>query len=317
MIEQTEADIMKNWKGDIASPLASICTRTYNNEKFLPETLDSILMQETNFPFEMIVDDDCSSDKTAEVLKEYMKKFPNIIKTNLRKKNVGLRINFVENLQRAKGKFIALCDGDDYWTDSLHLQKQVNFLQKNDDYVLAYTAMETFHEEGTAERNVICGTGDKESLELQKHLLGTGSCTVCFRNLDIIQNYPFEYHCSPSNDHFLWSILGEFGKGKFLSDISAVKYRLHNDGDYTGKTVAKRHALHHQTDFSLYMYYLRIGNTYMSEYFHEQVIFHSLKERGKWYYFKMIIKTTVEELNRWIKKVKQFIIYRVGKFTKS
>jgi glycosyltransferase involved in cell wall biosynthesis len=294
---------MKNWKGDTSLPVASICTRTYNLENFVHEALDSFLIQETDFPFEVVVDDDYSSDETAEVIKKYMAKFPNIIKAYLREKNVGLRVNFVENMQRAKGKYIALCDGDDYWNDPLKLQKQVDFLEENDEYVLTYTAMETFYEKGMIERNVICGTGDKESLEIQKHLLGTGSCTVCFRNLDIIKNYPFEYHCSPSNDHFLWSLLGGYGKGKFLKDIKAVRYRQHRGGDYAGKTVAARNTLHHQTDYALYMYYLRIGNIPLSEYYHNQVVRYSIVERGRWYYVKIILRGAIGEALYRVKRI--------------
>ena len=305
MIERTETEIMENWKGDTSSPVASICTRTYNNENFLPEALDSILMQETDFPFEVVIDDDCSSDGTTEVLKKYMENFPNIIKANLRTKNVGLRVNFVENLQRAKGKYIALCDDDDYWTDSLKLQKQVDFLEKNDEYVLTYTAMETFHEKGTIERSVTCGTGDKESHEIQEHRLGTVPSTVCCRNVDIIKKYPFEYHCSPSNDHFFWSLLGAYGKGKFLKDIKAVRYRLHNGGDYTGKTVEERNTLHMQTDYALHMYYLRIGNMYLSEYYYRQVFLRSVKARGRWYYVKILLAHT--SIGRALYRVKRIL----------
>ena len=139
---RSETEIMKNWKGDSNTPLVSVCTITYNHEKFIAEALDSFLMQETDFPFELVVDDDCSPDGTADVVRQYMIKFPNIIKPNLREKNVGMMPNFIENMKRAKGKYIALCEGDDYWTDPLKLQKQVDFLEGNEGYVCAYHAVD-------------------------------------------------------------------------------------------------------------------------------------------------------------------------------
>lgn len=117
MIARTEKEIMQHWEGDLETPIVSICTITYNHEKFIEEALDSFLMQETNFPFEIVVDDDCSPDATAEIIKKYMQKYPNIMNVRLREKNVGSMQNFLENMQRAKGKYIALCEGDDYWTD--------------------------------------------------------------------------------------------------------------------------------------------------------------------------------------------------------
>ena len=117
MIERTEQEIMQNWKGDNSVPLVSICTITYNHKKYIAEALDSFLMQKTNFPFEIVVDDDCSPDNTSEVIKKYRKKFPNIIKANLREETIGMIPNFIENMKRAKGKYIALCEGDYYWID--------------------------------------------------------------------------------------------------------------------------------------------------------------------------------------------------------
>ena len=150
MIERTEAEIMLNWKGDASSPMASICTRTYNLENFVAEALDSLLMQETNFCFEIVIDDDSSSDGTVGIIKKYIEKFPNIINANLREENIGTRLNFIKNLQRANGKYIAPCDGDDFWTDPLKLQKQVDFLEKNGEYVVTYSPLDPFFEKGAS-----------------------------------------------------------------------------------------------------------------------------------------------------------------------
>jgi len=131
MIDKSEQEIMRNWSESAYEPVVSICMITYNHEKFIKEALDGCLMQETDFPFEIIVDDDCSSDKTGEIIRTYAKKFPHIMNIRIREQNVGSMINFLENMKRARGQYIALCEGDDYWIDPLKLQTQVGLMKMN------------------------------------------------------------------------------------------------------------------------------------------------------------------------------------------
>ena len=130
MISRTETEIMKNWRGDLSSPVVSVCCITYNHENFIEEALDSFLMQETDFPFEIVIDDDASSDRTPLILQEYEKRYPKIINLNIRKKNVGSVKNFFENIKRAKADLIAVCEGDDYWIDKNKLQIQAELMKK-------------------------------------------------------------------------------------------------------------------------------------------------------------------------------------------
>ena len=120
--------------------LVSVCVITYNHCDYIRQCFDGILMQQTNFPFEIIVNDDCSTDGTAEIIKEYELNHPTLFKVTYQKENQyskGVRGMFPKFcFPRAKGKYIALCEGDDYWTDPLKLQKQVDFLESNLDYVL-------------------------------------------------------------------------------------------------------------------------------------------------------------------------------------
>ena len=166
MIELSEEEVMKKWKDNNDTPLVSICTITYNHAHFVEEALDSFLMQKTDFPFEIVISDDCSPDNTATIIRKYLDKFPNIINANLRDVNVGMHINGRKNQQRARGKYIALCEGDDYWTDPLKLQKQVDFLEKNKEFVITYTSVEGIDAQG--ERNAHSGGArrDLEAIEL-------------------------------------------------------------------------------------------------------------------------------------------------------
>lgn len=136
MLDKTEQEIIKNWKGNLSNPKVSICCITFMHENYISQALDSFLMQETNFPFEIIVRDDCSSDKTGEIIKKYQEKYPKIIKPILEPENMyskyGTRA-FPVVFNKAVGEYIALCEGDDYWIDNFKLQKQYDILENNDE----------------------------------------------------------------------------------------------------------------------------------------------------------------------------------------
>ncbi len=136
-------------------PLLSICCITYNHEEFIKDTLDGFLMQKTDFSIEIIIHDDASTDNTAQIIKDYARKDNKIVpilrSTNL--KSTGEPI-FPITFKKAKGKFIAMCEGDDYWIDPLKLQKQVDFLENNQDFSLCCA--------GFVKKNLKYGT--KESI---------------------------------------------------------------------------------------------------------------------------------------------------------
>ncbi len=116
-------------------PMVSVIVLTYNHEKYIQQALDSILMQKVKFDYEILIGDDASTDKTVEILKKYKKKYPKIIKLFLNEVNMGPTHNAYNLLTNAKGKYLATCEGDDYWTDDNKLQIQVEFLEKNKELV--------------------------------------------------------------------------------------------------------------------------------------------------------------------------------------
>ncbi|MGN0649978.1 MAG: glycosyltransferase [Oscillospiraceae bacterium] len=113
----------------------SVIVLTYNHRKFIKAALDSILMQEVDFKYEILVGDDASNDDTQSILLKYKEQYPEIIKLHLREKNLGTTKNAYDLLQRAKGEYIAACEGDDYWLTSDKLQKQVDFLDSHQEYI--------------------------------------------------------------------------------------------------------------------------------------------------------------------------------------
>ena len=222
----------------VSNPLVSILCQAYNHESFIRQCLDGFLMQKTDFSFEILVHDDASTDQTANIIQEYEKNYNNIINPIYQienqysqKKRVFLNIQ----LPRAKGKYIALCEGDDYWTDPYKLQKQVNFLENNPAYVLCCGGYESFHTE-TQEMKPEIETRflkkkDGFSFTLNEMSLTwlTKSLTCVFRanslckNIDLIKSY------TRNRDvHLFYHILKE-GKGYYFNEIFGV-YRIHSGG---------------------------------------------------------------------------------------
>lgn len=120
------------------TPLVSICCITYNHAPYIRKCLDGFLMQKVDFPFEIIIGEDCSTDNTRRICEEYADKNPDIINLLPSECNLGAVENERRVMQTAKGKYIAFCEGDDYWTDPLKLQKQVDFLESNSDYTVCF-----------------------------------------------------------------------------------------------------------------------------------------------------------------------------------
>jgi glycosyltransferase involved in cell wall biosynthesis len=123
-------------------PLVSICCITYNHENFIRDAIEGFLMQDTTFPVEILINDDASTDKTAHIIREYEKNYPDVIfpiYQSVNQRSKGIKPNPTFNYPRTRGKYIALCEGDDYWTDPLKLQKQVEFLEGNEEFSACFT----------------------------------------------------------------------------------------------------------------------------------------------------------------------------------
>ena len=151
MIYRTQENIMQNWPKEWDTPMVSIRTQTYNHEQYIAQALDSFLQQETNFPFEIVVHDDASTDKTADIIREYEAKYPKIIKpiyeteNQYSKKDGSLR-KIMDNA--CKGKYIAYCEGDDYWCDPHKLQMQYEAMEAHPECSLCTHIVQCVSEQG-------------------------------------------------------------------------------------------------------------------------------------------------------------------------
>lgn len=213
------------------SPLVSISCITYNHANFIRQCLDGFISQECDFKFEVLIHDDASNDGTQEIIKEYQEKHPNIIKPILREENLyskgerGFNVRY--NFNRASGKYIALCEGDDYWTDPLKLQKQVDFLEQNKDF--SFCA----HHVSLIDQNneIIKQASDKIG---NQYFSSLESLHQYFPTLSLL--FKTEYvkdKFKPLNvfngDYYLTSFLSSFGKTTILNFVGA-NYRQHSGG---------------------------------------------------------------------------------------
>jgi glycosyltransferase involved in cell wall biosynthesis len=220
-------------------PLVSVCIITYNHERYIGQCLEGVLMQETNFRFQVVIGEDCSTDNTRQVVEAYAARYPDIIIPVYQQQNVGPRRNAYEFCwPLLKGKYIAVCEGDDYWTDPFKLQKQVDFLEKNSDFVLCFHPVATVNEndslikqeEATDQVSVF----DWKSIFQQP----VATLSVVFRNCLPAVHEDF-YHAE-YGDIFLFSTLSRYGK---LADLGFVggRYRKHTAGMYGGRTMAEKY----------------------------------------------------------------------------
>ena len=206
-------------------PLVSIHCLTFNQAPYIRQCLDGFVMQKTNFPFEAIVHDDASTDGTAEIIKEYAEKYPNIIKPILEKENQYTKIGFsgIEQLmsEKEQGKYIAICEGDDYWTDSRKLQKQVDFLESHPDYGLHYTQAYQLNQQ-TGEKTI--GWAKQSDFE---HAILTDSPIItlcaCYRK-ELLEDY--ETVVQPKKDYPKWLYIAQKSKIQFDSAITGVYSQL-------------------------------------------------------------------------------------------
>ena len=222
-------------------PLVSVIMITYGHEKYIEEAIKGVFLQKTNFPLELIISNDKSPDSTDEIVKNIIKYAPENISVKYiqHPENIGMLPNLISTLKMAAGKYIAVCEGDDYWIDEKKLQKQTDFLEKNEDFTL------TFH-------NVFIRSGETLSTDLdyEKRLsskdvytiddLSKGNFihtpSVVFRNMEI--EFPEWYFSSFLGDYPLWSWLSKKGKIKYFPEKMAV-YR-ENVGVWSGKSQEER-----------------------------------------------------------------------------
>ncbi len=219
---------------------ASVSMITFNHEKFIAEAIESIMSQQTSFEFELVIGDDGSTDNTRTICEQYQKQYGNKIKLIFNEKNIGSVNNFLQNIYACKGEFIAICDGDDFWTDNSKLQKQVSFLESHTDFSFCFTNVRSVDVNGKQIKSFTqIYNEDTFTHESYVAKVTPPTVTTTFRKNLLPRVFPNEFKTLPNTDMFLKALLSEKGK-VYFEDVVTASYRINNAGVYSGLNSFKK-----------------------------------------------------------------------------
>lgn len=245
-------------------PKVSIVTISYNQEKYIREALEGFVAQQVDFDFEIIVADDASTDGTQKIIKSYVNKYPHLFRPILRKKNIGAVSNSIEALKAATGTYIALCEGDDYWTDPKKLQLQADFLDDHPDHALCFHPVRVFFE-NKEEKDALYPEVQTASAFTVDELLRWN-----FIQTNSVMYRRQAYDKIPTNilplDWYLHLYHAQFGKIGFINRVMAA-YRRHAGGIWW-QSYADRDAM-----------WVRHGLVHINTYIELQKLYGQNKER--------------------------------------
>lgn len=216
----------------VDSPLISVRVLTYNHEKYIAQCIDSILSQNVDFDFEIVIGDDCSKDETYNICKYYQSKYPKIIKLVHNRRNLGLIENFCNINKLLRGKYIAVCAGDDYWIDNLKLNKQLAIMEKYANVSAVFTDKEVVDDQGNVliQEKSSCSSiiteGVYSLMDLFEHPQKYSSLTMMYRKCasDNIEAMYNKVKSAFLEDYTFWVCLGTQGDFYFITD-KTVAYR--------------------------------------------------------------------------------------------
>lgn len=209
---------------------------TFNHEKYIAQAIESVMMQQTNFDFELVIGEDCSIDKTREIVTGFAKKCPDKIKILLHPQNLGLqgRNNFVTTFKACQGQYIALLEGDDYWTSPHKLQKQVDFLDNNPEYAICFHNAIVFYEDQSQKPWNYNPVNQKEISTLEDLLPFNfiATCSAMVRKTTIGE-LPTWYTTIEWGDLTIFILAAQHGKIGYINEVMGA-YRKHSGGEWHG-----------------------------------------------------------------------------------
>jgi glycosyltransferase involved in cell wall biosynthesis len=220
----------------------NVIVTTYNHEKYIAQCLESIIEQKGNFQIEVIVGDDASTDNTRKIVDEFQERYPKTIIVLPIQENLGVTKNLKRCLDACSGEYIAICEGDDYWTDEYKLQKQLTFMERHQDFSMCFSALMLYHQD------LDMFEPFQDQLQLTKNVLTTedlilmnsiGNFSCCMYRAKVIRQLPDELFDLFTVDWMFNMVCGEFGKIGFIRDWMTV-YRKHTHGVWAGRSNLER-----------------------------------------------------------------------------
>ena len=292
------------------SSMVTIASTTYNMEAYIGEAIESWLAQKTSFQFDIVISDDGSTDGTCDVVRRYIEKYPNIrlISTG----HIGKMPNFIRSLKESKGKYIALCDGDDYWIDPEKLQKQVDFMESHPDFSECFTNSYVLNTE-TGKKKIaktqIWEEADTEGLLQHRdndnvQMSPGHTSTFLYRN-QYLQEYPEWMYGDVMTDFPLYMLMSKYGKAKFINEITSV-YRHRPNGvsslNFTfEKNARKRIIVYRNINRDFNYKYKKIINPIIADYYYslgKMQYKTGQKTAGLWSIIKSVVYNPVVFRNR-------------------
>lgn len=310
----------------------SICCLVYNHKDYIRKALDSFLMQKTDFKFEILINDDCSTDGTTDIIKEYEAKYPDIIKPLYHSENQysksyrqGNMMSITFNFPRVKGKYVAMCEGDDFWTDENKLQKQFDIMEADPDCAFCANTVRCTDEAGTPTDEIIPLKGTVKEGRLSSEEAVDGICRLpymfqtsgyFFRGeylKEMIENTPEFFEYSSSMDILFMLYFSSKGAVRFIDEEMSC-YRLQSSSSImsalntsTTKSKKSEKLINHYTE---HLKSLRAYDEYTAHRFAESVSFSIRKTE----YHLMLLKGDYKHLfSKKYKDVAPLFLSRSGK----
>ncbi|MDD2798981.1 MAG: formyltransferase family protein [Bacteroidales bacterium] len=252
--------------------LVSICCLVYNHSQYLEQCIQGFLNQKTNFDFEILLHDDASTDNSTKIISDYQEKYPDIIKPIYQTQNQfskGISVSKTFQFPRAKGKYIAMCEGDDYWIDSLKLQKQVDFLEANDDFGLIHTDCNLYYQHSNSLVEAVnSATTSNKIYDISRELnvseailIGSykiRTSTVLFKKdlyFKSVENDPIAFtSLFKMGDIQIWFGISKLSAVKYLDEVTSV-YRI-NEGTLSREKELKKQLRFQLSSIELRLYYI-------------------------------------------------------------
>lgn len=258
----------------ITKKRVSVVILAFNHEKFIAQALDSILSQQVEFDYEIIVHDDASTDSTVEILKHYQQAHPEKIRLILQTENqFSLGKPLYDNLlPHCQGEYIAVCEGDDYWGDEHKLSIQVDYLDCHPDVFISGHDAKVVDERGIVKAQSKLPKSyqkDFSAIEIKKGQAWLLTGTWVFRNKPIPQ--AIERRRVINGDTFLLTLFGQYGGSHHHNDIKPAYYRVHSGGIWSSRNKQEQQLSTINTMYWSHSYYKRVGDEELSSYFQDRM----------------------------------------------